>query len=77
MVVKLLLKNFRFNQYDRYEGFGGNPPTFTGVYPDLYCSGFQASDCSKDWYPDDLVDYDFLTYYGSLHMKMRVEVTGI
>ena len=57
-----------FNQYDCYEGFGGNPPTFTGVYPDLYCSGFQASDCSKDWYPDDLADYDFLTYYGSTYI---------
>ena len=57
-----------FNQYDCYEGFGGNPPTFTGIYPDLYCSGYQASDCSKDWYPDDLADYDFLTYYGSTYI---------
>ena len=29
---------------------------------------FQRSDCSKDCYPDDLADYDFLTYYGSTYI---------
>ena len=47
-------------QYDCKTYFGGRPPSFYS--PDLYCSGPTYSlSCSRDWYPDELDDYEFIT----------------
>ena len=47
-------------QYDCKTYFGGRPPSFYS--PDLYCSGPTYSlSCSRDWYPDELDDYEFVT----------------
>ncbi len=59
---------FGYQQYDCYTGSGGNPPSYASIYPDYYCSGYEASDCSTDWYPDELDDYVFITHYGSSYL---------
>lgn len=49
---------------DCYRYSGGNPSMVTGLV-DLYCSSTFLGDCSTDWYPSVLDDYDRYQIGGS------------
>ncbi len=58
-----------FQQYDCYWSANGRPPSIVVGNPDAYCSGPQFSfDCSEDWYPDELDDYELVTFAGLTHV---------
>lgn len=49
-----------YEQYDCVHYYGG-PAPYIGT-ADLYCSGPRYSlDCSPDWYPDELDNYEYVT----------------
>ena len=56
----LCRERYTSQQYDCVTYFGGPPPSFFS--PDVYCSGPTYSlSCSRDWYPNELEDYEFVT----------------
>lgn len=52
-----------FGKFDCVPYLGGRAPLITT--PALYCSGSRSfPDCSTAWYPDDLDDYEHVSYQG-------------
>lgn len=67
---------FGFQHFDCYQSFG-SPPSYTALDPDVYCSGPKILlDCSENWYPDELDQYEIVLYNGGEYICERSYLGG-